>query len=72
MVITEQLARLIAESTYEQLPATAVTQAKRALLDTIGVTLAGHGEVAGQIITAFVKGAGGHPDTLECDKKQSL
>ena len=36
-----------------------MTQAKRALLDTIGVTLAGHGEAAGQI-TAFVKDAGGH------------
>ena len=62
MAITEQLARLIAETTYEQLPASAVTQAKRALLDTIGVTLAGYGEAAGQIITAFVKDAGGHPE----------
>ena len=39
MAITEQLARLIAKTTYEQLPVSAVTQAKRALLDTIGVTL---------------------------------
>src|SRR6266508_457927 len=62
MVITEQLAHLIAETTYEQLPISAVTQAKRALLDTIGVTLAGHREAAGQIITAFVKDAGGHPE----------
>ena len=60
MAITERLAQLIAETTYEQLPASAVTQAKRALLDIIGVTLAGHGEAAGQIITAFVKDAGGH------------
>jgi 2-methylcitrate dehydratase PrpD len=51
MAITEQLAHLIAE-----------TQAKRALLDTIGVTLAGHGEAAGQIITSFVKDAGGHQE----------
>ena len=62
MAITEQLAQLIAETTYEQLPASAVTQAKRALLDIIGVTLAGHGEAAGQIITAFVKDAGGHQE----------
>ena len=60
MAITEQLARLIAKTTYEQLPVSAVTRAKRALLDTIGVTLAGHGEAAGQIITEFVKDAGGH------------
>lgn len=62
MAITEQLAHLIAETTYAQLPVSAVTQAKRALLDTIGVTLAGHGESAGQIITAFVKEAGGHQE----------
>jgi 2-methylcitrate dehydratase PrpD len=62
MAITEGLARLIAETTYKQLPVNVVTQAKRALLDTIGVTLAGHGEAAGHIITAFVKDAGGHQE----------
>jgi 2-methylcitrate dehydratase PrpD len=62
VTITERLAHLIAETTYEQLPTSAVTQAKRALLDTIGVTLAGHREDAGQIITGLVKDAGGHPD----------
>jgi 2-methylcitrate dehydratase PrpD len=59
MALTEQLAHLIAETTYEQLPAMAVTQAKRALLDTIGVTLAGHQEEVGRIITAWVQEAGG-------------
>ncbi len=59
MAITEQLAHLIAETTYAQLPANAVTQAKRALLDTIGVTLAGHGEEAGRLITAWVEDVGG-------------
>src|SRR5262249_36731160 len=62
MAITEQLAHLIAETTYKQLPASAVSQAKRALLDTIGVALAGHGEAAGQIITAFIKDAGGRQE----------
>jgi 2-methylcitrate dehydratase PrpD len=62
MAITEQLAHLIAETTFKKLPVSAVTQAKRALLDTIGVTLAGHGEDAGKIITAFVKDVGGHPE----------
>jgi 2-methylcitrate dehydratase PrpD len=59
MALTEQLAHVIAETTYEHLPAAAVVQAKRALLDTIGVTLAGHHEEAGQIITAWVKETGG-------------
>ena len=62
MAVTEQLARLIAETTYKQLPVDAITQAKRALLDTTGVTLAGHGEAAGQIITSFVKDSGGHQE----------
>jgi 2-methylcitrate dehydratase PrpD len=59
MALTEQLAHRIAETTYEQLPPAAVTQAKRALLDTIGVTLAGHREEAGRIITLWVQDAGG-------------
>ena len=62
MAVTEQLARLIAETTYKQLPVDVITQAKRALLDTTGVTLAGHGEAAGQIITSLVKDAGGHQE----------
>ena len=59
MALTERLAHLIAETTYEQFPVAAVAQAKRALLDTIGVTLAGHREDIGQIITLWVQDAGG-------------
>lgn len=59
MAITEQLAHLIAETTFAQLPAEAISQAKRALLDTIGVTLAGHSEEAGRIMTSMVQDAGG-------------
>jgi 2-methylcitrate dehydratase PrpD len=59
MALTEHLAHLIVETTYEQLPAPAVEQAKRALLDTIGVTLAGTQEDAGKIMTAWVRDAGG-------------
>jgi 2-methylcitrate dehydratase PrpD len=55
---------LITETTYEQLPAVAVTQAKRALLDTIGVTLAGHQEEAGRIITQWVQEAGGSQEAV--------
>jgi 2-methylcitrate dehydratase PrpD len=59
MGITEQLAHVIAETTYEHLPVAAVEQGKRALLDTIGVALAGNREAAGQIITAWVQEQGG-------------
>jgi 2-methylcitrate dehydratase PrpD len=59
MAITARLAHLITEATYEDLPEAVVLQAKRALLDTIGVTLAGHSEESGRIITAWVEDAGG-------------
>lgn len=64
MGLTEQVAHLITETTYEHLPAEAVTQAKRALLDTIGVTLAGHQEEAGRIITQWVREAGGSQEAM--------
>ena len=61
---TEQVAHLITETAYERLPAEAITQAKRALLDTIGVTLAGHQEEAGRIITQWVQEAGGSQEAV--------
>ena len=64
MAITEQLAYLIAATTCAQSPANAVTQAKRALLDTIGAALAGHGEEAGRLITAWVEDVGGRQRPL--------
>ena len=48
--------------TYAQLPANTVTQVKRALLDTIGVTLAGHGEDTGRLVTAWVEDIGGRQE----------
>src|SRR5688572_5628342 len=53
MNITERLAHVIAETTYDDVPAEAIEQGKRALLDTIGVTLAGYGEESAQILSAW-------------------
>ena len=61
MDVTEQLAHVIAETTYADLPADAVMQGKRALLDTIGVTLAGYSEESSQIMTAWVEENGASP-----------
>jgi 2-methylcitrate dehydratase PrpD len=61
MDVTERLAHLIAETTYADLPDEAVAQGKRALLDTIGVTLAGYREESSQIITAWVDDIGARP-----------
>src|SRR5262249_48525652 len=49
MAVTEQLARLIAETTYKQLPVDVITRSKRAILDTAGGPLAEAGEGDGQV-----------------------
>ena len=41
MGITEQLATFVEEADFESLSPEVVTAAKRALLDTVGVTIAG-------------------------------
>jgi 2-methylcitrate dehydratase PrpD len=59
---TEKLARFAAELELEQIPAEAIEWAKDAILDCIAVTLAGTQEVAGRIITNYVKEAAGRPE----------
>lgn len=56
---TERLARLVADATYESLSSEAVSAAKRAVLDTIGVTLAGSSDDASGIMVGHVKALGG-------------
>ncbi|WP_089717999.1 MmgE/PrpD family protein [Candidatus Entotheonella palauensis] len=55
MNATERIAHAIAETHFDHLSEEAITQSKRAMLDTIGVTLAGHQEEASQIITTWVQ-----------------
>ena len=55
MGATEKLARFVAETSYESLPKEAVVAAKRAVLDTLAVSIAGHREEAGQIIAAYTR-----------------
>jgi 2-methylcitrate dehydratase PrpD len=55
MGVTEKLARFVVDSDYESLPEQAVTAAKRAVLDTLAVSIAGCREDAGQIIAAYVR-----------------
>ena len=50
MTIIEGIAERIAAITYDDLPAEAVEWAKMAILDTVGVTLAGAGEPCAQIV----------------------
>jgi len=62
MGVTEELARFAAELEYERIPAEAIEWAKDAILDCIGVALAGAQEDAGRIIKNYVKEGAGRPE----------
>ena len=59
--ITEQLARFVVETDYAKLPVETIAVAKRAMLDYVGVTIAGSLEPAGKLIANLVKQMGCTP-----------
>lgn len=61
MGTTEQIARFVVETNYSSIPGEAVGVAKNAILDGLGVMLAGATEPAGKIIVQHVKELGGVP-----------
>ncbi len=61
MDITRRLAQFVVETSYDDLPAEAVTQAKRAILDTLGVALAGVSEPCARIAAELAREEGGRP-----------
>jgi 2-methylcitrate dehydratase PrpD len=58
MAVTEKLARFVVDTNYESIPEEALIAAKRAILDTLAVTIAGCREDASRIITAYVRELG--------------
>ena len=54
MEITRTLAEYVVKTGYADLPEAAVTQAKRAMLDTLGVMLAGSAEPSARIAAEVV------------------
>jgi 2-methylcitrate dehydratase PrpD len=56
---TEQIARFTVDARFSDLPPEAVKSAKEAILDGIGVTIAGSTESAGEIVTQYVRDQGG-------------
>ncbi len=60
MNLTERLARFVAGTT--DVPAEARLQARRAVLDTLGVILAGSREEASRIVAGWVREQGGVPE----------
>jgi 2-methylcitrate dehydratase PrpD len=65
MTIIEGIAERIGAIRYEGLPVEAVDWAKMAILDTVGVTLAGAGEACAQIVERVLASAPGNPNS-EC------
>ncbi|MFQ5933470.1 MAG: MmgE/PrpD family protein, partial [Dehalococcoidia bacterium] len=59
MNITESVADFILETRLDDVPGEAIIQAKRAILDTLGVALAGSREEPSRIVLEFVQERGG-------------
>lgn len=59
---TERLARFVSELTYDKIPPEAIRGAKQAILDCVGVTIAGCDDEGSKIITQFIKGEEGKPE----------
>ena len=58
---TRKLARHASTLRYEDLPPEAIEQAKLAILDTIGVTIAGVATPTGQAVCRVAEDLGGRP-----------
>ena len=58
---TEALAKLIAETEYDTMPAEVIEAAKVVILDGIGVMLAGSREEPARIVADYVRDMGGNP-----------
>jgi len=61
MGATREIAEFIAKSRWEDVPRRAVAEAKRAILDTVGVTLAGSAEPPARIIQKVLEAEDGAP-----------
>jgi 2-methylcitrate dehydratase PrpD len=61
MGTTEILARWIVATTYEQIPAAAVEQAKKSILDYVGTATYGTTSQLGKMILEFTREQGGNP-----------
>lgn len=59
---TQKFAQFITDTRYDDIPSKVITEAKKVLLDCIGITVAGCLEPAGRIITELVREIGGLPN----------
>lgn len=70
MGTTEQIARFIVGTDFDSIPAEAVRPAKDAVLDGLGVTLAGSTEPGSEIIAQYVKEWGHSPGRRDRQRLQ--
>lgn len=59
--ITQALAKFVVSTNYETIPPTAINEAKRAIMDCIGVAIAGSSEPASKIVTELINEGGEKP-----------
>lgn len=73
MSIAEEIADKIVHTRYEELPPEAIRWAKVAILDTLGVTVAGSREPLSNVVGEVLGEEGGHPEcsVLGLDRKTS-
>ncbi len=62
MSVTERMAEFIVETTWADFSALVIERAKKAVVDTVGVTLAGVDEPVGRIVADFARKMGGAPE----------
>ena len=62
MSVTGRMAEFIVETKWADFPALVVERAKKAAVDTVGVTLAGVNEPVGRIVADFARKMGGAPE----------
>ena len=72
MSVTERMAEFIVETKWADFPALVIERAKKAVVDTVGVTLAGASEPVGRIVADFARRLGGAPEAtiigVECPR----
>lgn len=62
MGTTQEIGEFIFKTGYTDIPQQAIEIARGAILDCLGVTLAGSAEAAGKLIREYVRELGGHPE----------
>ncbi|MYA97412.1 MAG: MmgE/PrpD family protein, partial [Nitrospinae bacterium] len=62
MSVTERMAEFIVETKWADFPELVIERAKKAMVDTVGVTLAGVDEPVGRIVADFARKMGGAPE----------